>query len=86
LALIYSSLGLAKNYRNSSNSFFDARELRSIPLATLADYMKAGVPFVGAGGDLVSPKAVNSGDMSSIAERARQYAAAITAARSQLFD
>jgi len=48
--------------------------------------MKAGVPFVGAGGDLVSPKAVNSGDMSSIAERARQYAAAITAARSQLFD
>jgi 2-dehydro-3-deoxyphosphogluconate aldolase/(4S)-4-hydroxy-2-oxoglutarate aldolase len=57
-----------------------------VSLETLADYMKAGVPFVGAGGDLVSPKAVSSGDMSTIAERARQYAAAIRAARSQLFD
>ena len=55
-----------------------------VTMETLADYFKAGVPFVGAGGDLVSPKAINSGDMPSIAERARQYAAAIRAARNQV--
>jgi 2-dehydro-3-deoxyphosphogluconate aldolase/(4S)-4-hydroxy-2-oxoglutarate aldolase len=56
-----------------------------VSLETLADYFKAGVPFVGAGGDLVSKQAINSGDMQAITKRARQYAAAIRAARSQLF-
>jgi 2-dehydro-3-deoxyphosphogluconate aldolase / (4S)-4-hydroxy-2-oxoglutarate aldolase len=54
-----------------------------VTLETLADYFKAGVPFVGAGGDLVNKKAVNSGDTQAITERARQYVAAICAARGQ---
>lgn len=54
-----------------------------VGLETLADYFKAGAPFVGAGGDLVSKKAINSGDMPAITERARQYVAAIRAARGQ---
>jgi 2-dehydro-3-deoxyphosphogluconate aldolase/(4S)-4-hydroxy-2-oxoglutarate aldolase len=54
-----------------------------VSLETLADYFKAGAPFVGAGGDLVSKKAINSGDMAAITVRARQYASAIRAARSQ---
>ena len=48
-----------------------------------ADYFKAGVPFVGAGGDLVSKKAIDAGDTKAITKRARQYVAAIRAARSQ---
>jgi 2-dehydro-3-deoxyphosphogluconate aldolase/(4S)-4-hydroxy-2-oxoglutarate aldolase len=54
-----------------------------VSLETLADYFRAGVPFVGAGGDLVSKQAINSGDMQAITERARQYGAAIRAARGQ---
>jgi 2-dehydro-3-deoxyphosphogluconate aldolase/(4S)-4-hydroxy-2-oxoglutarate aldolase len=54
-----------------------------VTLETLADYFKAGAPFVGAGGDLVSKKAINSGDMPAITERARRYVAAIRAARRQ---
>jgi 2-dehydro-3-deoxyphosphogluconate aldolase/(4S)-4-hydroxy-2-oxoglutarate aldolase len=52
-----------------------------VTLQTLADYFKAGAPFVGAGGDLVDKKAINSGDTQAITERARQYVAAIRAAR-----
>ena len=52
-----------------------------VTLETLADYFKAGAPFVGAGGDLVDKKAINSGDTQAITERARQYVAAIRAAR-----
>jgi 2-dehydro-3-deoxyphosphogluconate aldolase/(4S)-4-hydroxy-2-oxoglutarate aldolase len=54
-----------------------------VTLETLADYFKSGVPFVGAGGDLVSKKAIDSADTRAIIERARQYVAAILAARSQ---
>ncbi|HEX5680150.1 MAG TPA: bifunctional 4-hydroxy-2-oxoglutarate aldolase/2-dehydro-3-deoxy-phosphogluconate aldolase [Desulfobacterales bacterium] len=54
-----------------------------VTLETLADYFKAGVPFVGAGGDLVSKKAIDAGDAQAITKRARQYVAAIRAARSQ---
>ncbi len=54
-----------------------------VTLETLADYFKAGVPFVGAGGDLVSKKAIDAGDTQAITKRARQYVAAIRAARSQ---
>jgi 2-dehydro-3-deoxyphosphogluconate aldolase / (4S)-4-hydroxy-2-oxoglutarate aldolase len=52
-----------------------------VTLESLADYFKAGAPFVGAGGDLVDKKAIDSGDTRAIAARARQYAAAIRAAR-----
>jgi len=54
-----------------------------VTLETIAEYFKAGVPFVGAGGDLVDRKAVNSGDLRAITERARQYVAAIRTARNQ---
>jgi 2-dehydro-3-deoxyphosphogluconate aldolase/(4S)-4-hydroxy-2-oxoglutarate aldolase len=54
-----------------------------VTLETLAEYFNAGAPFVGAGGDLVNKKAIDSGDAWAIKERARQYVAAIRAARSQ---
>jgi 2-dehydro-3-deoxyphosphogluconate aldolase/(4S)-4-hydroxy-2-oxoglutarate aldolase len=54
-----------------------------VTIEALADYIKAGAPFVGAGGDLVSKKAIDSGDTLAITERARQYVAAIRAARLQ---
>jgi 2-dehydro-3-deoxyphosphogluconate aldolase / (4S)-4-hydroxy-2-oxoglutarate aldolase len=57
-----------------------------VSLETLPDYFKSGVPFVGAGGDLVSKKAIDSADTRAITERARQYVAAILAARSQASD
>ncbi|MGE5255621.1 MAG: bifunctional 4-hydroxy-2-oxoglutarate aldolase/2-dehydro-3-deoxy-phosphogluconate aldolase [Hyphomicrobiales bacterium] len=52
-----------------------------VTLETLAEYFRAGAPFVGAGGDLVSRQAIDSGDSRAIAERARQYVAAIRSAR-----
>jgi 2-dehydro-3-deoxyphosphogluconate aldolase/(4S)-4-hydroxy-2-oxoglutarate aldolase len=52
-----------------------------VTLETLADYFKAGALFVGAGGDLVDKKAIDSGDTLAITARARQYAAAIRAVR-----
>ena len=54
-----------------------------VTLETLADYFRAGVPFVGAGGDLVNKASINSGNTQAITERARQYVAAIRAARDQ---
>jgi 2-dehydro-3-deoxyphosphogluconate aldolase/(4S)-4-hydroxy-2-oxoglutarate aldolase len=52
-----------------------------VTLETLADYFRAGVPFVGAGGDLVNKASINSGNTQAITERARQYVAAIRTAR-----
>jgi 2-dehydro-3-deoxyphosphogluconate aldolase/(4S)-4-hydroxy-2-oxoglutarate aldolase len=52
-----------------------------VTIETLADYFKAGAPFVGAGGDLVGKEAIDTGKMRPITDRARQYAAAICAAR-----
>lgn len=52
-----------------------------VTLETLADYLKAGAPFVGAGGDLVDRKAMQTGRMELITERARRYVAAVRAAR-----
>ncbi len=54
-----------------------------VTLETLADYFKAGAPFVGAGGDLVSKQAIDAGDTRAITQRVRQYVAAIRAARGQ---
>jgi 2-dehydro-3-deoxyphosphogluconate aldolase/(4S)-4-hydroxy-2-oxoglutarate aldolase len=54
-----------------------------VSLETLAEYFRAGAPFVGAGGDLVSRQAIDSGNSQAISERARQYAAAIRSARSK---
>jgi 2-dehydro-3-deoxyphosphogluconate aldolase/(4S)-4-hydroxy-2-oxoglutarate aldolase len=52
-----------------------------VTLETLAEYVRAGALFVGAGGDLVNKKAIDAGDVRGIGERARQYVAAIRAAR-----
>jgi 2-dehydro-3-deoxyphosphogluconate aldolase / (4S)-4-hydroxy-2-oxoglutarate aldolase len=52
-----------------------------VTIETLADYFKAGVKFVGAGGDLVSKKAIDTGRTRSITDRAMQYVAAIRIAR-----
>jgi 2-dehydro-3-deoxyphosphogluconate aldolase/(4S)-4-hydroxy-2-oxoglutarate aldolase len=52
-----------------------------VTLETLADYFKVGVPFVGAGGDLVSREAMQTGRMELITERARRYAEAVRTAR-----
>lgn len=53
-----------------------------VDLETLPAYFKAGVAFVGAGGDLVARKAIETGDAQAIRARAGQYIAAIRAARS----
>lgn len=52
-----------------------------VTLETLAEYFKAGAPFVGAGGDLVSKAAVEGGNTKAIAARAQEYVAAILSAR-----
>jgi 2-dehydro-3-deoxyphosphogluconate aldolase / (4S)-4-hydroxy-2-oxoglutarate aldolase len=52
-----------------------------VNIETLADYFNAGVKFVGAGGDLVSKHAIDTGKTRSITDRARQYVAAIRAVR-----
>jgi 2-dehydro-3-deoxyphosphogluconate aldolase / (4S)-4-hydroxy-2-oxoglutarate aldolase len=52
-----------------------------VTLETLPEYFQAGVPFVGAGGDLVGKNEVESGNSKAIAKRAREYVTAILAAR-----
>jgi len=56
-----------------------------VTIETLSDYFKAGVKFVGAGGDLVSKKAIDTGNTRSITDRARQYMAAIVETRGKEF-
>jgi 2-dehydro-3-deoxyphosphogluconate aldolase / (4S)-4-hydroxy-2-oxoglutarate aldolase len=55
-----------------------------VSLETLPEYFKAGVPFVGAGGDLVGKDAIETGDAKTITRRAREYVAAILSARAGL--
>jgi 2-dehydro-3-deoxyphosphogluconate aldolase / (4S)-4-hydroxy-2-oxoglutarate aldolase len=55
-----------------------------VSLETLPEYFKAGVPFVGAGGDLVGKNAIETGDTKAITRRAREYVAAVLAARAGL--
>ncbi len=52
-----------------------------VDLETIPAYFKAGVAFVGAGGDLVSRRAIDAGDTRAIRERAGQYVAAVKAAK-----
>jgi 2-dehydro-3-deoxyphosphogluconate aldolase / (4S)-4-hydroxy-2-oxoglutarate aldolase len=55
-----------------------------VSIETLPEYFKAGVPFVGAGGDLVGKNAVEGGDTKAITGRAREYVAAVLSARAGL--
>jgi 2-dehydro-3-deoxyphosphogluconate aldolase / (4S)-4-hydroxy-2-oxoglutarate aldolase len=53
-----------------------------VNLQTIADFVRAGAVAVGVGGELVSKAAIESGDYDQITAAARQYVAAINAARS----
>jgi 2-keto-3-deoxy-6-phosphogluconate aldolase len=52
-----------------------------VALETLADYFKAGVPFVGAGTDLVGKGGPEGTKRETIIARARQYVSLVRSAR-----
>jgi 2-dehydro-3-deoxyphosphogluconate aldolase/(4S)-4-hydroxy-2-oxoglutarate aldolase len=52
-----------------------------VNLQTLADFVHAGASAVGVGGELVSKAAIDTGDFAQITALARQYVAALKAAR-----
>ena len=52
-----------------------------VNLQTIGDFVKAGAAAVGVGGELVSKAAIDSGDFAQITTLARQYVAALKAAR-----
>jgi len=52
-----------------------------VNLETVADFIKAGACAVGVGGELVDSKSLKEGRYDVIAERARQFVAAIAKAR-----
>lgn len=53
-----------------------------VSLKTAADFIAAGAFALGVGADLVDLVALRRGDAASITEKARQYVAVVTAARS----
>ena len=53
-----------------------------VNLNTAADFIKAGAFALGVGADLVDLAALRRGDAAAITEKARQYVAAVAAARS----
>lgn len=55
-----------------------------VNLDTLGDFLKAGSCACGVGGELVDAKAVKEGKFEVIAERARQYIAAVAKARAEM--
>ena len=52
-----------------------------VNLQTIGDFVKAGAAAVGVGGELVSKAAIDDGDFAQITALARQYVAALAAAR-----
>jgi 2-dehydro-3-deoxyphosphogluconate aldolase/(4S)-4-hydroxy-2-oxoglutarate aldolase len=52
-----------------------------VDLDNLADFVRAGVVCIGAGGNLVSKKLVDAQDYKGLTENARRYADAFLAAR-----
>ena len=52
-----------------------------VNLQTIGEFVKAGAAAVGVGGELVSKAAIDAGDYGKITELARQYVAALAAAR-----
>lgn len=55
-----------------------------VNLETVGDFLKAGSCAVGVGGELVDGKSIKEGRFDVIEERARQYLAAISKARSEM--
>lgn len=52
-----------------------------VNLQTIGDFVKAGASAVGVGGELISKTAIDKGDFAQITTLARQYVAALKAAR-----
>jgi 2-dehydro-3-deoxyphosphogluconate aldolase / (4S)-4-hydroxy-2-oxoglutarate aldolase len=52
-----------------------------VNLQTIGEFVKAGASAVGVGGELVSKAAIDAGDYAKITELAKQYVAALAAAR-----
>ena len=52
-----------------------------VNLQTIGEFVKAGAAAVGVGGELVSKAAIDAGDYGKITELAKQYVAALAAAR-----
>jgi 2-dehydro-3-deoxyphosphogluconate aldolase / (4S)-4-hydroxy-2-oxoglutarate aldolase len=52
-----------------------------VNLQTIGEFVKAGAAAVGVGGELVSKAAIDAGDYGRITELAKQYVAALAAAR-----
>ena len=52
-----------------------------VNLQTIGEFVKAGASAVGVGGELVSKAAIDAGDYGKITELAKQYVAALSAAR-----
>jgi len=52
-----------------------------VNLQTIGEFVKAGASAVGVGGELVSKAAIDAGDYGKITELAKQYVAALAAAR-----
>lgn len=55
-----------------------------VDLDNLADFVKAGVSLIGAGGNLVSKKLIEAKDYKGLTENARHYVAALAEARQAL--
>jgi 2-dehydro-3-deoxyphosphogluconate aldolase/(4S)-4-hydroxy-2-oxoglutarate aldolase len=55
-----------------------------VNLETAGDFLKAGACAVAVGGELVDPKLIKDGRFDVIAERAKQYLAAIAKARAEI--
>jgi 2-dehydro-3-deoxyphosphogluconate aldolase/(4S)-4-hydroxy-2-oxoglutarate aldolase len=52
-----------------------------VNLQTIGEFVKAGASALGVGGELVSKAAIDAGDYGKITELAKQYVAALAAAR-----
>jgi 2-dehydro-3-deoxyphosphogluconate aldolase/(4S)-4-hydroxy-2-oxoglutarate aldolase len=52
-----------------------------VNLQTIGDFIKAGADAVGVGGELVSKSAIDRGEFGQLTELAKQYVAALRAAR-----
>jgi 2-dehydro-3-deoxyphosphogluconate aldolase/(4S)-4-hydroxy-2-oxoglutarate aldolase len=54
-----------------------------VSLATVGDFIQAGSAAVGAGADLVDVARIRAGEPGAVTEKARQYVAAVAAARAK---
>ena len=55
-----------------------------VNLQTAGDFIRAGADALGIGGELISAAALNSGDLNTITDAARQYVAIVRQAREEI--